>query len=116
MHRSNKVKHDPSAALTAKFERLIDLTRLELTNITVLCDFRCLTIPSAFPDVGIMASTYIAAVKIANLIPGGIPKGPEFGTNGYLFGTVHGKDTHMQPDQPEKLNLGTQKYNPAENC
>ena len=89
-----------------------------LINITALCDCWGLTTPSLVPDIGIMASKDIVAIekacldaiKYENLIPAGVPKGHEMGSEGHLFERLHGKNPFVQLRELEKLGLGSMEY------
>jgi len=89
-----------------------------LTNITLVCDCWGLSTPSLVPDIGVMASSDIIAIeracldaiKIENLIPGGLPQGLELGAEGHLFERIHGKNPYIQLRELEKCGLGTQEY------
>jgi hypothetical protein len=72
------------------------------------------------PDVGIVASTDIAAVEQASLdltregepLPGSLPKGHKaLALPGrHLFERVHGKDPYGQIDRLRALGMGTAAY------
>ena len=89
-----------------------------LISITALCDCWGLTTPSLVPDIGIMAGDDIVAVeqacldaiKMEDLIPVGIPKGMELGTEGHLFQRLHGKNPYVQLEMLQKYGLGTREY------
>lgn len=89
-----------------------------LTAITALCDCWGMTTPSLVPDIGIMASSDIVAIerasldaiKIEDLIPVGVPKGMELGTEGHLFERLHAKNPYVQLDALQEQGLGTQEY------
>lgn len=89
-----------------------------LTNITALCDCWGLSTPSLVPDIGVMSSEDIVAVeracldavKVENLLAGGVPKGAELGTEGHLFQRLHHRDPFVQLTELEKLGLGSQGY------
>lgn len=89
-----------------------------LISITALCDCWGLTTPSLVPDIGILAGDDIVAVerasldaiKVEDLIPVGVPKGMELGTEGHLFQRLHGKNPYIQLEQLEKCGLGSQEY------
>ena len=52
----------------------------------------------------------VDAIKVEDLIPVGVPKGMELGTEGHLFQRLHGKNPYIQLEQLEKCGLGSQEY------
>lgn len=89
-----------------------------LLHITAICDCWGMTTPHLVPDIGIMASDDIVAVerasldaiRLENLLPGGVPGGQPLTGEGHLFQLLHGKDPYVQLRELESIGLGTQEY------
>ncbi|HEY5465631.1 MAG TPA: DUF362 domain-containing protein [Clostridia bacterium] len=89
-----------------------------LLHITAICDCWGMTTPHLVPDIGIMASDDIVAVerasldaiRLENLLPGGVPGGQPLTGEGHLFQLLHGKDPFVQLRELESIGLGTQEY------
>jgi uncharacterized Fe-S center protein len=64
----------------------------------------------ASSDIISIERACLDAIKIENLIPGGLPQGLELGTEGHLFERIHGKNPYIQLRELEKCGLGTQEY------
>jgi uncharacterized Fe-S center protein len=89
-----------------------------LRNITMLCDCWGLSFKPLVPDIGIMASTDLVAIdkasldaiKVKDLIPGGVPAGHKLGRRGHLFERIHRKDPYVQIKALTRRGLGDPKY------
>lgn len=88
-------------------------------NVTPFCDCWGFTSPMIVPDIGIFASTDIAAIeqasidsiKTENYIPGSLPPPYEVrDVEGHILEKIHGKDPYLQVDEAEKVGLGERKY------
>lgn len=90
-----------------------------LTNITFLCDCWGMSMRPLVPDVGILASTDMAAVDLASLdltrdgepLLGSLPKSHKvLAGRKHLFERVHGKDPYVQIERLRALGMGTGAY------
>jgi len=90
-----------------------------LTSITIYCDCWGFSTASLVPDIGILASTDIAAIdtasldmiKTENLLESGLPKGRELlDVDGHLFEKIHGKDPYMMLRYLEEIYDCSSKY------
>lgn len=92
-------------------------------NVTPFCDCWGFTSPIIVPDVGVFASTDIAAIEQASIdmiktedfIPGSLPHPLEVrDVEGHLFQKIHGKDPYLQVEEAENVGLGERKYDIVE--
>jgi len=89
-----------------------------LMNITMLCDCWGMSTPSLVPDIGIIASSDLAAIdkasldfiKAEDLLPNSLLEGRELREGKHLFEKIWGKDPYKQIDELEKLGLGSSDY------
>jgi hypothetical protein len=89
-----------------------------LTNITLLCDCWGMSMRPLVPDVGIAASTDMAAVDLASLdltrdgnpLPGSLPRTHKVLAGKHLFERVHGKDPYVQIERLRALGMGSGAY------
>jgi len=89
-----------------------------LVNITALCDCWGFSTPNIVPDIGVMSScdmvaverACIDAIKVENVLMGGVPTEQGLQGEGHLFERLHARNPYLQLEELSLLGLGTQDY------
>ena len=84
----------------------------------MLCDCWGMSTSPLVPDIGIIASSDLAAIERAsldfikedNLLPGSLLEGWELRRGKHLFEKIWGKDPYKLIEEIEKMGLGSSDY------